>query len=68
MRRVRCENDMLLQRDSCRERIAKHKAPRCFRFVGSFPMNAAGKILKYRMREEAAELLKLRDAGMIVTA
>ena len=31
--------------------MAKHKVPRYVRFVTSFPMNAAGKILKYKMRE-----------------
>ena len=55
-------------RKYCLERIAKHKVPRYFRFVDSFPMNAAGKILKYKMREEAVELLKLQDADKIVTA
>ena len=55
-------------RKFCMERIAKHKVPRYFRFVDSFPMNAAGKILKYKMREEAVELLKLQDADKIVTA
>ena len=29
--------------------MAKHKAPRYVDFVEAFPMNAAGKILKYRM-------------------
>ena len=55
-------------RKFCMERIAKHKVPRYFRFVDAFPMNAAGKILKYKMREEAVELLKLQDADKIVTA
>ena len=55
-------------RKFCVERIAKHKVPRYFRFVDAFPMNAAGKILKYKMREEAVELLKLQDAEKIVTA
>ena len=48
--------------------IAKHKVPRYIRFVDSFPMNAAGKILKYKMREEAIEYLGLHDASKIVTA
>ncbi|MBQ2614873.1 MAG: AMP-binding protein [Clostridia bacterium] len=39
--------------------IARHKVPRYFMFVKNFPMNAAGKILKYKMREEAAEQLGL---------
>ena len=45
-------------RDYCVANIAKHKVPRYFDFVDSFPMNAAGKILKYKMREDAAEKIK----------
>ena len=37
------------------ENMAKHKVPRYFIFVNEFPMNAAGKILKYKMREDAIE-------------
>ena len=40
--------------------IAAHKVPRYFLFVDEFPMNAAGKILKYKMREESAERLGLK--------
>lgn len=40
--------------------MARHKVPRYIEFVSSFPMNAAGKILKYKMREEAAERLGLK--------
>ena len=40
--------------------IARHKVPRYFMFVNEFPMNAAGKILKYKMREESAERLGLK--------
>ena len=39
--------------------MARHKVPRYIDFVKAFPMNAAGKILKYKMREEAAEKLGL---------
>ncbi len=38
--------------------LARHKVPRYIRFVDSFPMNAAGKVLKYKMREDAIEYLK----------
>ena len=38
--------------------MAKHKVPRYFIFVKEFPMNAAGKILKYKMREDAIEKIK----------
>lgn len=48
--------------------MAKHKTPRYVVFVDSFPMNAAGKILKYKMREQAVELLDLREANAIETA
>ncbi len=40
--------------------IAGHKVPRYFLFVKEFPMNAAGKILKYKMRDEAAEHFGLK--------
>ena len=40
--------------------IAKHKVPRYFLFVEGFPMNAAGKILKYKMRDESIERLGLK--------
>lgn len=40
--------------------MATHKVPRYFVFTDKFPMNAAGKILKYKMREESAELLGLK--------
>ena len=50
------------------ERLAKHKVPRYVAFVENFPMNAAGKILKYKMREWAVDYLSLQDASKIVTA
>ena len=40
--------------------IARHKVPRYFMFVEEFPMNAAGKILKYKMREMSVEKLGLK--------
>ncbi|MCL2018124.1 MAG: AMP-binding protein [Oscillospiraceae bacterium] len=49
-------------------RIAKHKVPKYIDFVNEFPMNAAGKILKYKMRESAVEKLNLQAADKIVTA
>ncbi len=43
--------------------MARHKVPRYIEFVESFPMNAAGKVLKYKMREEAAARLGLVGDG-----
>jgi len=54
--------------DYVRASMAKHKVPKYVAMVDSFPMNAAGKILKYKMREDAIERLKLQKAANIVTA
>jgi len=51
-----------------RGRLARHKVPKYIEFVDSFPMNAAGKIQKYKMREAAIERLGLAGAGGIDTA
>ena len=43
--------------------MARHKVPKYISFVDSFPMNAAGKILKYKMRQDAARELGLVGDG-----
>ena len=48
--------------------LARHKVPKYIDFVDAFPMNAAGKILKYKMREEATQRLGLENAAGIDTA
>ena len=55
-------------KDYVREHMAKHKTPKYVVFVDSFPMNAAGKILKYKMRDDAKKLPEFREAAGIVTA
>ena len=40
------------------DHIARHKVPRYILFTDNFPMNAAGKVLKYKMREELEKKLK----------
>jgi len=55
-------------KDYVRSHMAKHKTPRYIDFTDSFPMNAAGKILKYVMREQAVKKLELDDAASIETA
>jgi acyl-CoA synthetase (AMP-forming)/AMP-acid ligase II len=40
-----------------RERIANFKVPRHVHVVTELPLNASGKVLKYRLREQAGELL-----------
>ena len=49
--------------DYIKASMARHKVPRYIEFVDSFPMNAAGKVLKYKMREEAAKRLNLTGDG-----
>jgi fatty-acyl-CoA synthase len=48
--------------------MAKHKVPKYVDFVTEFPMNAAGKIMKYKMRENAVSKLGLQKAAAIETA
>ena len=49
--------------DYIKASMARHKVPKYIAFVDSFPMNAAGKILKYKMREEFAKHLGLVGDG-----
>ncbi|MBQ6874485.1 MAG: AMP-binding protein [Clostridia bacterium] len=51
------ENEM---REYGNSHMARHKVPRYFIFTKEFPMNAAGKILKYKMREASEEMLGLK--------
>ena len=39
--------------------MARHKVPKYIEFTDEFPMNAAGKVLKYKMREDAVRRLGL---------
>ena len=48
--------------------MAKHKVPRYDELLTEFPMNAAGKLLKYKMREAAVEKLSLQADSAIETA
>ncbi|MBQ2688373.1 MAG: AMP-binding protein [Clostridia bacterium] len=50
------------------DHMAKHKVPKYIDFVEGFPMNDAGKILKYKMREEAVKKYNLSKADKIETA
>lgn len=55
-------------KELAKSHLAKHKVPRYIRIVDSFPVTASGKIQKFKMREEAIELLKLQSAAEIETA
>lgn len=56
------ESDETEMREYGNAHMARHKVPRYFVFTREFPMNAAGKILKYRMRDESVARLGL-EAG-----
>lgn len=47
------EQDVL---EFCKGQIAWYKTPKYIAFVDGFPMNAAGKIMKFKLRERAHEL------------
>ena len=53
-------SDETEMRDYGNSHMAKHKVPRYFLFVEDFPMNAAGKILKYKMKDMSEEVLGLK--------
>ncbi|HIS58176.1 MAG TPA: AMP-binding protein [Candidatus Limadaptatus stercoravium] len=55
-------------KDLVRSHMARHKVPSYVRFMDAFPVTASGKIQKFKLREEAIEILKLQDAANIETA
>jgi fatty-acyl-CoA synthase len=42
----------------CQGKISKHKIPRYIEFTDSYPMTASGKIQKFRLRENAKEVVE----------
>ncbi|MEG1529354.1 MAG: AMP-binding protein [Clostridia bacterium] len=55
-------------KDLIKSHMARHKVPSYIRFVESFPVTASGKIQKFKLREQAIEILKLQEAANIETA
>jgi fatty-acyl-CoA synthase len=45
----------------CQDQIARYKIPRYVHFAEQFPMTITGKVQKFKMREEAIEMLGLGD-------
>jgi fatty-acyl-CoA synthase len=52
----------------CQDKIARYKIPRYVAFVESYPITASGKIQKYKLREQAIEMLGLQDIAKDETA
>ncbi|WP_442594051.1 AMP-binding protein [Neobacillus sp. D3-1R] len=44
-------------KEYCKGKISKHKIPRYIHFTDQFPMTASGKIQKFRLREQAKDLV-----------
>ena len=55
-------------RQYCQGRIAHYKVPRYVHITDEFPMTVTGKVQKFKMREDAIELLGLQDAAGVQTA
>ncbi len=63
------ENEQMTQdemKEYIAQNMARHKVPKYIEFVSEFPMNAAGKILKYKIREDAVKRLGLNANDSIV--
>lgn len=54
--------------DYCLGKIARFKIPRYIQFCTEYPMTASGKIQKYKLREQAVDLLRLHKANSIEMA
>ena len=54
------ESDEAEMREYGNAHMAKHKVPRYFMMVKDFPMNAAGKIQKFKMKEQSEAILGLK--------
>jgi len=50
-----------------RARMARYKAPKYVFFVDEYPMTASGKIMKYKLRDMAAESLGLADVKVFAS-
>lgn len=45
-------------REFCKGKISRHKIPRYIQFTTSYPMTASGKIQKFKLREQAKEVIE----------
>lgn len=44
-------------KEFCKDKISKHKIPRYVEFTASYPMTASGKIQKFRLKEQAINVI-----------
>ncbi|MDE8563804.1 AMP-binding protein [Anoxybacillus rupiensis] len=50
-------------REFCRGKISRHKIPRYIEFTDSYPMTASGKIQKFKLREQAKQILRAKTTN-----
>lgn len=55
-------------REHCKANIARHKVPKFFRFVESFPLTASGKVQKFVLRDQLIKELELENIAGLKTA
>jgi fatty-acyl-CoA synthase len=55
-------------RDYCKSGISRHKIPKFYRFVESFPLTASGKVQKFVLREQLIKEMGLEEVSGIKTA
>ncbi|MGH9833908.1 MAG: AMP-binding protein [Blastocatellia bacterium] len=55
-------------REYCKAGISRHKIPKFFRFVESFPLTASGKVQKFVLREMLIKEMGLEDVVSLKTA
>lgn len=63
-----CEMTEEEVKDLVKAQMARHKVPKYVRFMDAFPVTASGKIQKFKLREQAIEILKLQADADIETA
>ena len=55
-------------REHCKANIARHKVPKFFRFVESFPLTASGKVQKFVLRDQLIKEMGLENVARMKTA
>ena len=55
-------------REYCHDKIAFYKTPKHFFIVEGFPQTASGKIQKFKLREQACQILGIDPANLKATS
>ncbi|MFN0112197.1 MAG: AMP-binding protein [Blastocatellia bacterium] len=55
-------------REHCKANIARHKVPKHFRFIETFPLTASGKVQKFVLRDQLIKELGLENVAEMKTA